>query len=305
MTELILHHYPGSPFAEKARLMLGFKGLPWRSVTIPRWMPKPDLLPLTGGYRRTPVLQIGADIYCDTACIARELERRFPTLALFPAGSRGLGAMLGAWADKALFFNVVGVVFGTHSESLPSALKEDRLRFSGGLIDAERHRAQLPDLIAQVRAQLFWLEHTFDDGREYLLGPKPTYSDFCAYGPLWMLANRVAELQFLEAVPRLKNWYERMTAVGHGMPKDLDAKEALTIAHDAQPEAVTLGHPESPDGFVPGTKVVVAADDYGKDPVSGYLVALNAQRIVIRRGDNQVGEVNVHFPRVGYSLAQG
>ena len=48
MHELILHHYPTSPFAEKARLMLGFKQLSWRSVMIPPVMPKPDLTALTG-----------------------------------------------------------------------------------------------------------------------------------------------------------------------------------------------------------------------------------------------------------------
>ena len=73
MSDLILHHYPMSPFAEKARLMLGLKGLAWKSVTIPTVMPKPDVVALTGGYRRTPVLQIGADIYCDTALIAQTL----------------------------------------------------------------------------------------------------------------------------------------------------------------------------------------------------------------------------------------
>ena len=70
MPEIILHHYPMSPFAEKVRLILGFKGLHWSSVHIPNIMPKPDLTALTGGYRKTPVLQIGADIYCDTALIA-------------------------------------------------------------------------------------------------------------------------------------------------------------------------------------------------------------------------------------------
>ena len=73
-TELILHHYPSSPFAEKVRLVLGFKQLPWKSVIIPSVMPKPDVVALTGGYRRTPVLQIGADIYCDTSLICEVLE---------------------------------------------------------------------------------------------------------------------------------------------------------------------------------------------------------------------------------------
>ena len=62
MPEIILHHYPTSPFSEKIRRIFGYKKLAWRSVEIPRSAPKPDLMPLTGGYRRTPVMQIGADI---------------------------------------------------------------------------------------------------------------------------------------------------------------------------------------------------------------------------------------------------
>ena len=77
MADLILHHYDISPYAEKIRLAFGLKGLAWRSVIQPMVLPKPDLMPLTGGFRRTPVLQVGADIYCDTLCIAMELDRRF------------------------------------------------------------------------------------------------------------------------------------------------------------------------------------------------------------------------------------
>src|SRR5579862_7707861 len=95
----ILHHYPNSPFAEKARTMLGFKGLEWTSVQIPPIMPKPDVVALTGGYRKTPILQIGADIYCDTALIAQVLERLKPEPTLFPAQSAALSATLAQWAD--------------------------------------------------------------------------------------------------------------------------------------------------------------------------------------------------------------
>jgi glutathione S-transferase len=76
MDELILHHYDFSNYLEKVRLALGYKKLNWRSVIIPAMNPKPDLIPLTGGYRRTPVLQIGADVYCDTQLILSELDRR-------------------------------------------------------------------------------------------------------------------------------------------------------------------------------------------------------------------------------------
>lgn len=72
-SEIIFHAYPQSPVAEKVRVAFGIKGLAWRSVEIPRLPPKPMLTALTGGYRRTPVMQIGADIYCDSQCIIREL----------------------------------------------------------------------------------------------------------------------------------------------------------------------------------------------------------------------------------------
>ena len=72
----ILHHFEASPFSEKIRVIFGFKRIAWLSVLIPRILPKPDLMPLTGGYRRTPVMQIGADVFCDTQIIVRELEAR-------------------------------------------------------------------------------------------------------------------------------------------------------------------------------------------------------------------------------------
>jgi glutathione S-transferase len=89
-SEIILHNYPQSPVAEKVRVALGIKGMPWRSVEIPRLAPKPMLTRLTGGYRRTPVMQIGADIYCDSQCIIRELERCHPAPSLFPSSDAGL-----------------------------------------------------------------------------------------------------------------------------------------------------------------------------------------------------------------------
>ena len=63
MSDIILHHYPQSPVSEKVRVVLGLKDLDWRSVTIPRLPPKPDLMPMTGGYPLTPVMQIGANVY--------------------------------------------------------------------------------------------------------------------------------------------------------------------------------------------------------------------------------------------------
>src|ERR1700689_2742203 len=110
---IILHHFETSPFSEKIRVIFGLKSLDWTSVVISRIMPKPDLMPLTGGYRRTPVMQIGADVFCGTQVIIREIERRFPSPTLFPPGAAGVPWALSSWTDRALFQNTANLVFGT------------------------------------------------------------------------------------------------------------------------------------------------------------------------------------------------
>lgn len=167
MSELILHHYDASPFAEKARLMLGFKQLSWRSVEIPRIMPKPDLTALTGGYRKTPVLQVGADIYCDTALIARRLEVEKATPSLFPEGQEFVAASFAQWADAVVFQHAVTLVFQPESIAvrmgkLPPAAQQafvaDRAAlFAGGSasrLPAAQAKLQWPVLMARLQQQL-------------------------------------------------------------------------------------------------------------------------------------------------------
>jgi len=128
MTDIILHHYEISPYSEKVRLGLGLKGLAWGSVEIPVIMPKPDLTALTGGYRKTPVLQIGADIYCDSQLIMRELERRHPTPSFYPAG-HGAADALAWWAEKTMFSPAASFLFAKRPDALPERFLEDRAKF--------------------------------------------------------------------------------------------------------------------------------------------------------------------------------
>src|SRR5258706_1432756 len=131
--EVIFHHYPTSPFSEKSRLICGIKKLSWRSVEIPNIMPKPDLVPLTGGYRKTPVMQIGADIFCDTQIIARELERRFPSPSILPHG-KGLPYGLGFWADRLLFLPTLALILGALGAFVPEAFNMDLHAMTGSTL---------------------------------------------------------------------------------------------------------------------------------------------------------------------------
>ena len=125
MSGLILHHYDFSNFAEKARLMLGFKGLAWRSVEQPPILPKPRLMPLTGGYRRIPILQDGADLWCDTRLIAQELERRVPLPTFFPKGTRGHGEAIAWWAEQQFMRPSALFVSGINADHMPEGLHDD------------------------------------------------------------------------------------------------------------------------------------------------------------------------------------
>jgi glutathione S-transferase len=303
MADIVLHHYPASPFAEKIRLGLGLKGLAWKSVIIPMVMPKPDLIPLTGGYRKTPVMQIGADIYCDTQLILRELERRHPAPSFYPDGAAGLADALAFWAEKFMFGPAVGVAFalGKTDGRFDDSFKADRAKFSGRDFDVAKMKAALPKLLDQLRAHLAHLDTMLGDGRKFLLGDKPSLADLAPYHCLWFIAqNAGRDAPPLKDLPHLREWMKRVAALGHGKPSEIDGKAALEVARQAKPETRQAADPADPEGRKPGTMVSVVPDDTGRDPVVGELVASSAQEIVVKRNDPMVGEVMVHFPRAGF-----
>ncbi len=303
MTDVILHHYPSSPYAEKVRKALGIKRLPWRSVTIPVVMPKPDLMPLTGGYRKTPVMQIGADIYCDSQLILRELERRFPEPSLYRGTDAGTANALSFYLDRSLFSPIVGLALGLTSKPLPEGFAEDRAKMMGREFDVERIRKAAPMLLDQVRPQFAWLEAMLVDGRAYLCGEYPTMVDCSAHHLSWFIASNVSpESPPLGELPKLRGWMQRMERIGHGQPSDLSAQEALAFAKAATPQTEERAEGNDPFGRKPGMRVQVMPDDIGRDPVVGELLALSTSEVVIRRNDPVVGDVAVHFPRAGFVI---
>ena len=305
---IILHHFDRSPFSEKIRVIFGFKGLSWKSVRIPQIMPKPDLMPLTGGYRRTPVMQIGADVFCDTQILIRELERRFPSPTLFPPGAVGIPWALGLWTDRTFFQNTVNLVFGTLGPKVPQDFIEDRSQLRGGKFDLDRMRAAIPQMRDQMRAHLGWIEGQLGDGRKWLLGDF-SLADVSAYMNVWYVRSNLSAVEdqavagLGRVFARLKQvaaWESRMQAIGHGLREEMSADEALAIAAKANPETLGENDLDDPNGRRVGDKVRVVPDDYGKVEVRGEIVSLSAQHIAIRRVDERVGEIVVHFPRAGF-----
>jgi glutathione S-transferase len=304
MKQLILHHYPMSPFAEKIRLILGFKGLHWSSVHIPNIMPKPDVIALTGGYRKTPVMQIGADIYCDTALIADVIEALSPQPTLYQNGIAGASRILAQWADSILFWTMIPFTMqpaglahmfeGVPPETV-KAFGDDRNVFRANL-----PRTRPADATPAFVLYLERLSETL--GRQkFFFGSAPSIADFSIYHNLWFLERGGPVDKILQSYPSLQAWRASMSAFGHGTHEKLDSGAAIAIARGAAAEP-SCGNDAESHGILIGEKVVVAATDTGTDPIEGSLYGASKDRISIARDDPRAGSVVVHFPRLGFEM---
>ncbi|WP_239469771.1 glutathione S-transferase family protein [Archangium violaceum] len=306
MSQLVFHHYPSSPFSEKIRAIFGFKGLRWTSVHIPVIMPKPDVIALTGGYRKTPLLQIGADIYCDTALIADVLERLAPTPTLYPAESAGTAHLLAQWADSTLFWTAIPYTLqpaglqtrfaGMKPEHI-KAFVADRTAFRGNA-----RSIAIPEATGALRLYLEQFEAQLADGRPWLLGKATSIADFSVYHSLWFVRSAPPVSDILEPYRHVTAWLDRVQALGNGTFDKMTSGEAVALAASSKPASTEGEAFLDLHGIARGERVTVAATDYGVDPVEGELVLSRPDEIAIRRVDPRAGEVVVHFPRIGFQL---
>ena len=300
---LIVHHYPGSPFAEKIRRILAYKRLPWTSVRAPAVLPKPDLVALTGGYRKVPVLQLGNHVYCDTALIARVIEQRAPEPALYQPP---LAAALAAWADDQLFNAALPYVL--RPSKLDAMLRwftQDELtRFADDRREMGKDSTRPATTGKQRRAHfavfLRWLESTLEQTR-YLTGDTLSIADFAAYHTLWCLWHSSPES--LAGHPRVIAFVEALAALPDPAVDTLTSEQALEVSRQSAPAWQPPAAFEDASGLQAGQTVTARAADVGRDPVQGTLVWAAADEVVLRREDPSAGIVYVHFPRLGYDIS--
>ena len=303
MPPIILHHFDASPFAEKIRLVLGFRDIAWLGVQIPMVMPKPDVVALSGGYRKTPLLQIGADVYADTALIARVLDGLGSGPTLYPAAAP-LAPAMAQWADWQLFWAVVD--FASQPAAAAHRWRDTPPEVVAAIVaDRTPFRAKVPrqtpaDASANLQPMLTLLGAQVDDGRHFLFGML-TIADLAVAHCLWHLrrAGPVADAA-LAPHPKLLRWHDGLLARGHGRWREIPSAQALAIAAGATQHAACSVLPGL--GFELGQRVSVAATDYGTDAVGGTLVGLTPQEVVIERSDARAGTLHVHFPRHGFHI---
>jgi glutathione S-transferase len=302
MTDIILHHYDASPFTQKALRMLGLKNLEWCSVETPMLLPKPDLVCLTGGYRGTPVMQIGADIYIDTQCIARELERRHPEPTLFPAGDDGLAYSLVKWSDQ--FFQAgLKMALALLGPDWDTAFREDRqalfAQFDFDDMDKETGHA-----MAQLQANAALLDAQLADGRSFLTGDRAGLADIQAFGVPWFTraAMPIAEDLFCD-FRHLPAWEARIAELGEGNRQVIDAAEAHEVARNTEPDLTSETCANDAQGLEAGMPVTVMPDDFSlRGAVEGTVLRASPLELTIHRSTKDFGDLVIHFPRLGYRV---
>ncbi len=305
---MILHHYDFSNFSEKVRLIFGFKNLAWSSVTIPAHAPKPGYTPLTGGYRRTPALQIGADVYCDTRLITSVLETAVPQPSLYPGAhrdrTRARADALVSWAETSVMRPLALYITGLHADKFSDEFHADRARLHG---KAQPTLAQVQASAARYRAQvaayLDMLENLLAPDQEYVLDEGLSVADLALYEAPWFLRMIAGPEVLGNDYPRMQAWAARVTAVGHGQRSELDAAEALQRARAATPLTISANDYLAPEGCQVGEPVTVSPfDQYS--PAQGVLRYVDEQRITLACEHPATGTVHVHFPRLGYRLGR-
>jgi glutathione S-transferase len=245
-------------------------------------------------------MQIGADIYCDSQLIVRELERRFPEPTLFPQGDHGLAYANAMWSDRSVFQTAVAIIFGGLGDKIPAAFVNDRTALSGRSFDPATMQAALPHMEAQIRAHITLLSDQLADGRRFLSGDSAGLVDANGYYNLWFIRSAFPTAASLfESIPHIPEWLERVNAIGHGKRTEMSREAALELARAAEPIESAVA---PRDAEFEGKQVTVAADDYGRDAVTGLLVGSSEHHVSIRRNDSRAGQVVVHFPRIGFSV---
>jgi len=302
----IFHHYPQSPIAEKIRITFGIMGMEWQSVQIPRIPPKPLLMPLTGGYRRTPVLQLGADIFCDSQVIAWQLGLQNSNAPAYQLSNKSLELILGSFGEAILFSLSVRVVLTTSMGKASEEFIKDRgsLYFQPGWT-VEEMKNSLPSILLQLQAAFDLInQHLLENG-PFINGDIPSYSDAVVQHCVWFLCGRwEGGIDFIKPFDAVCKQREAIASLGHGISHDISAEQALETATKNIPNAPMGINCKFTGGLRRGQRVKIRPNGRTSDPdVIGALRYLDETVIIIDYEHEETGQVAIHFPVLGYQIS--
>ena len=283
------------------RLLAGYLGVSWQSVEVPIQPPRDQLAILAGGYRRIPVMQCGADIFCDTAVICDEvISRSDRDLASCSEAASALAMR----AETDVFFaairqgsqlkTAIGLTMMLGFKGM-LAFAKDRASFAQGHGPA----TQTPDVAKSVFSSFLLDLDQALASQSYLGGDAPCLSDFCCYHPIF-LAQGFKSIKDSALPAGVRAWMVRMAGFGWGQYSAVSSDEAMAAAKAQEPSPLPEASADHPDL---GQWVTVTPLDTGRVPVTGTLVSRSGGRIVVARRSEDVGLCHVHFPVSGFECS--
>ncbi|THY21977.1 hypothetical protein D6D02_01248 [Aureobasidium pullulans] len=318
--DIILFHYPFSPFAKRIVWYLKLRNIPYAECIQPLTLPRPDLAELGINYRRIPLLSIGRDIYYDTRLILARLEKSFPATPSYPALSAPQNKGLEALLEK---FTVDAGIFSKAAQSLPPDLPvmkdekflKDREDFTGtSWTQADRVKGY-PEALAHIKHAFDILEALLADGRQWIGGTeKVSLADIHAVWPFAWIADMLPKQAFpKDQHPNTWAWLNRFKKTAKEAEKSgkktvsLDGQAAIKhiIAasyHDQQ----TGVDAQDPVKLEEGDLVSLWPTDSGfRHKDQGRLVKLTKDEVVLAIQTRTGGkEIRVHAPRWGFRVVK-
>jgi len=156
----------------------------------------------------------------------------------------------------------------------------------------------------ELRASLGFVEaHLCATKGVYLAGHQPCYGDAAIGYICWFLRGRWdGGAALLANYPALCALEAALDRLGDGQPQDLDAEAALAIAKAAMPQS-PIGIIDSASSLAIGQSVMIRPKGETADPdVVGTLRYCDGIRISIDHSNEQVVDIAVHFPVIGYVM---
>lgn len=220
MPEIVLHQWEMSPFCNKARRCLGYKGLAYQTVNYNGLLARKaaSLSPVG----KLPVLDYDGERIQDSNRIAEFLDRKHPERRLFPTDPQQLAAarIWDDWASQSLYFHEIyfRMLDPASLERGLDLICKGRPRWERLVLRAvfkrryprklrEQGLARLPR--AEVEAQFFSLMddlETLLSQRRFLVGDTLSIADLGVVAQLDELIRTSDLAPRLLALPHFKAW---------------------------------------------------------------------------------------------------
>lgn len=303
---IILHRSLGSPYSEKAMLMLRYVGLDWLSIETPKGIPRPIQEALVGNYsRRVPILQIGADLFCDTSMIMEKISTLSEDRSLSPTNGNAQTQELIELIESDGTLSMLGVLtpwnyIYSYFKILPFSEALEFIKDRKKLADKHpelKNRKSREEWMVIAKSYLSQLNDCLSNSLYLSSNDKPTASDFSAYTMIWY-HDILTNLKYVKEFKNLMAWYHRMLSLNNKHMEEISPELSIEVAKASKPAPI----PESmTDSSRIGQIIEVPINDsLGTvicQPISGLLVGENNHNYIIKREHESVGVVHIHIPK--------